>query len=138
MPLNPNFIAGGDIRPCRFVKGGAADLTVLEADANEAVIGISQEGTKAAPIPSASTLAAAAGENIGVHGLGEVCLLTLGSGGATRFGYLKSDADGNGVAIATTGTTAQMVGAIALQSGLEGEKIRVQVLHMHKVYPALT
>lgn len=133
---SPNYIAGGDIRTCRFVKMGAADLTVLESDANEAVIGISQEGAKSAPIPGASVLAAAAGENIDVHGLGVECLLVI-SDTVARGAYVKSDADGAGVTLATTGTTAQNVGAMALQSGVAGDKIRVVVLHMHKVYPAL-
>lgn len=135
---SPSFIAKGDIRPCRFVKIDTSnDFGVLEADANEDGIGISQEGTKQAPIPGASTLAAADGENIQVYGPGEVCLLQLGSGGATRGGNLKSDADGKGVAVATTGTTIQLVRAVALQSGLEDEKIQV-LIRPYDVRPALS
>lgn len=132
--------AGGDIRPSRIVKiSTAADFTALEADANEFGIGISQVGTEDPPgLSGASTNAASAGKNVQVFGPGSICLLELGSGGATRAGFLKSDADGKGVAIATTGTTAQNVVAVALESGAENEKVRVQVLPMHKVYPALS
>lgn len=131
-------IAGGDINPARFVKlSTAADFTVLEADANEQTYGISVDAAQAAPISGASTLAASAGKSLRVYGLGEECTLELGSGGATRGDNLKSDADGKGVGAATTGTTVQWIGAQALESGLEGEKIKVRVvLVAHR--PALT
>lgn len=139
MPLNnPNFVAGGDIRICRFVKQStSADYTVLEADANEQTIGISQEGTNDAPTSGASSLAAASGDPVAVYGLGDVCLLTIGSGGVTRGGRLKSDADGKGVAVATTGTTIQQIGARALESAAENELCRVQIVQ-YSERPALT
>ena len=121
-----------------FVKGDTSnDFGVLAAGANEATIGISQEGTEAAPIPGASTKAASAGKPVRVHGLGEVCLLMLG-GTVTRFDYIKSGAAGVGITAATTGATAQEIGAQALQSGVSGEKILVQVVRMTKTYPALS
>lgn len=125
--MSLQVFAGGDINPCRFVKAStAADNTVLEADANERVIGISGEGAQDAPIPGASTLAAASGEQLQIINTPEHrCLLELGSGGATRGDLLKSDADGKGVAIATSGTTIQHYGAIALQAGSAGDKIFV-------------
>jgi hypothetical protein len=140
MAARPCYVAGGNINPSRFVKvSTAADNTVLEADANEGVAGISGVGTKEPPgIDTLSGLLAQAGDNVQVFGDGEVCMLKLGSGGVTRGGYLKSDADGKGVAIATTGTTAQEIGAIALESGAADELVRVQVYRQHKTYPALT
>ena len=48
----------------------------------------------------------------------------------TRDGWIKSDADGKGVAAATTGTTVQQIGARALQSGISGQKILVYVWPM--------
>lgn len=137
MPIaNPSYVAEGDIRPSRFVKIGSGDFSVLEADANEAVLGIAMEGTKTAPIPSASANAAEDGDHLHVYGPGEECLLELGSGGITAGAYLKSDADGKGVAAATTGATQQNRGARALEGGAEGDKVRV-VVHIETNYPAL-
>lgn len=121
---SPNFIAGGNIRCSRFVKQStAADNTVLEADAGERTIGISQEGGREPPLPSVTTMyAAQAGDNIHVYGDTEQCLLELGDT-VVRGDRLKSDADGKGVPAATT----DLFGAIALTSGASGEKIRVQV-----------
>lgn len=134
----PQFQAGGDIRPARFVKlSGAADFTVLEADANERVFGIATDATRDPPLPNASALAAAAGDQLRIHGVGEETTIELGSGGATRGAMLVSDADGKAVAAASTGTTVQWIGAEALESGLEGELIRV-VVRNFPFRPALT
>jgi hypothetical protein len=106
-----------------------ADDQGLEADANDVLIGISYEGGKHAPLSDlvSSNPHAESGDPIGLYGDGEQCLLELG-GTVVRGGRLKSDADGKGVAVATTGTTIQQYGAIALESGVSGEKIRVFVL----------
>jgi len=127
MAISPNFIAGGNISPSRFVRqDDTADFQVLEADANSKLAGISMEGTREAPIPSVSTaLAAQSGEPLQVYGDTEECLLELG--GTVRPGEdLKSDADGKGVTIAA-GATVQEIGAVALENGVDGELIRVQV-----------
>lgn len=125
---NPSYVAGGDIAPSRFVKAGSTDFEVLQATANAQILGIAQEGTREAPIPSVSTnLAASDTETLSVYGLTEECLLELG-GTVTVGARLKSDANGKGVAAATTGTTAQEYGAIALEGGASGELIRVQVI----------
>lgn len=135
---SPSFTAEGDIRPSRFVKIGAADFACLEADANNETLGIAHEGTEEAPIPSVSTnLAASSGGQLRVYGEGEECLLELGSGGATLGGKLKSDADGKGVDIATTGTTIQYYGAVALEAGSAGDLIRV-IVQRGSVRPALS
>jgi len=125
---NPTFMAGGNIVPSRFVKWNLGeDNTVIQATANAKIQGIAQEGSREAPIPSVSTVYAAQdGEEIHVYGQGEVCLLELG-GTVAAADDLKSDANGKGVVV-TAGTTTQEVGAQALQSGVSGEKIRVQVL----------
>jgi hypothetical protein len=54
-----------------------------------------------------------------------------------RGNLLKSDADGKGVPIATTGTTIQQYGAMALESGKSGEKIRVFIM-LGSERPAIT
>lgn len=131
-----SMVAGGDIRPSRFIKvSTAADYTCLEADANEAIIGISTNAVRDAPIPNADTDAAEAGDDLHYHPIGSVCDLELG-GTVTRADEIKSDADGKGVVRATTGTTLQNFGAIALESGVSGEFIKVLVVR-GSVYPAL-
>jgi hypothetical protein len=131
-------IAGGTIRVCRFVKAStAADATLLEADANEEAVGVSQEGPKAAPVDGAdSDDIAVATDPIAYFPEGSVCLLEIGSGGCTRGANLKSDADGKGVLAATTGATMQWVGAKALETASEGELAKVLV-KVYPIYPAL-
>lgn len=123
--------ASGDIRPMRFVKM-SGDNTVAESDANEFSIGI------ALPQSAAFNSANAAVDDgqIAVVTAGQIAQLKLG-GSVSAGGLIKSDADGQGVAIATSGTTAQMVGAVAINGGASGEQIDVMVLPMYKVYPAL-
>lgn len=130
----PNYTADGDINPCRFVKMDGAASTyfrVLECAAvTDTPIGISQEGSREAPgLSGASALAAAAGDTLQVHGLGDECLLELGTGGASAGDLLGPDADGKGIALtpADGGGAEKYIGAIALQPGSAGEKIRVQV-----------
>lgn len=122
----PSFVANGDIYPCRFVKIDTTVTTaprVIQNAANStASLGVSMEGTKAAPTDGASTLAASAGLQLSVHIMGDMCLLQLGVGGAVVGDSLTSDADGKGVITTTAG---HHVGAIALQSGAADEKIFV-------------
>lgn len=122
-------LAGGDIYPCRFVKQSAVeDYNVLQAGANEPIKGISQAGTNTAPIPGVtSDKAAVSGGQLRVHSPPETCLLELG-GTVAAGDLLKSDADGKGVAIATSGTTPQRYGARAQQAGVSGVKIQVEVV----------
>lgn len=126
------YRANGTIRVARFVKIDTSDNdSVLEADANEKVLGITDIGGREPPIPSATTTppeAAQATEDVNVHGVGSLCLLYAGTGGWTAGDYLKSDADGAGVSIATTGTTLQRYGAVALETVSAGEYGKVQVL----------
>lgn len=133
----PQLVASGNINACRFVKQDG-DFRGAEANANERVIGISKEGSKYPPLSDLVTTNyhAILGDPIGLNGEGDECLLELG-GTVTAGDLLKSDNDGKGVAIATTGTTMQNYGARALQGGGSGEKIRVQV-KLGEVYPALT
>jgi len=138
MPCD-NFphVAGGDINPCRFVTlSPSADFTLLEANANEAIIGVSHESAQDAPLPGASTLAAASGDHLAIYPIGSVCRLEAGSGGWTRGSELISDSNGKGVARATTGTTIQNVGAIALESVSEGELGKVLIVR-YPLRPAL-
>lgn len=136
----PNLIARGTIRPCRFVTLDASnDFSVVESDANSQIIGISQEGSNYPPLNdlNLTDVAADSGDPIQIYGDGDTCLLQIG-GNVTRGNRLKSDADGQGVAIASTGTTIQQIGAVALQSGTSGQKIRVQVMSLRSERPAIS
>lgn len=127
------FVATGDINPCRFVKAGTTDSNqVTECDANEDAIGVSQEASRSFD----SALAAIDGDSLRVHLMPGECLLELG-GTVDEGGLLKSDADGKGVAVATTGTTKQLGRARARQAGVSGNKIRVVLLHNNE-FPALS
>lgn len=122
-----NYLANGDIRPCRFCKHDG-DFLASEADANDKIFGISQEGTRTAPIPDTSeTLCAKAGEQFRLFQDGEECLLELGDTIVAAGDGIKSDSDGKGVPALLTGTVVQSHGAIALQAGVSGDKIRVRV-----------
>lgn len=120
-----SFVAGGDIRPSRFVNLDAtAEGVVLEADAGEDIYGISHEGTHRPPYASLDDgLVAIAGENVRVYEDGEICFLEIGTGGCTVNGRLKADADGKGV----TASTTEKIGAIALETcaALQLAKVRV-------------
>lgn len=124
------FKAGGTIRVARFVKL-TGDNQVEECDANEKAIGISDIGGRTPPIPDVTTdppEAAQSGEQVAVHvpfwrtGADDV-QLTIGSGGCSAGTELKSDADGKGVAVASS--AGQWVGAIAVRSASEDEIVPV-------------
>lgn len=128
MGNSPNFVARGNISPCTIVKQDTAtDFGVLACGANGAAIGIAQEGSKAAPIPSASALAAVSGDPIHIYGPGTNPLLLLG-GTVAAGDKIISDANGAGVAVGAYNSAAvQYVIAIAQEAGVSGEKIRVFV-----------
>jgi hypothetical protein len=134
----PAYVAGGTIRPCRFIKAdSSASHTVLEADANERTVGIAGSETNQPPLSDlvSSSNHATTGQSVHAYGPGEECYLELGDT-VVNGGLLKSDADGKGVPIASTGTTIQQVGARALEDGVSGNKIRVEVIE-YSERPAL-
>lgn len=121
---NPSFFATGNISPCRFVEISNPYRVRQPSSANVKVFGVSQNGTRNAPGTAADDgYAAITGEQLQVFGEGEVCLLELGSGGASAGNRLANDNTGKGV-VATSG---QNVGAIAIDDGVSGDKIRVYV-----------
>jgi hypothetical protein len=136
---SPHLIAGGDIYPCRFVKlSSVSDHTGLQATANDSVIGVSQEGSNYPPLNDlvATHKAATTGQTFRLFGDGDTCLIEAGEA-FDRGTRLKADANGRGVAILTTGTTLQNIGAVALQSAAaSGEKVLCQVLCMRSVRPS--
>lgn len=122
------YEASENINVSRFVSFNSSnDWTVDQAGANARVIGVSVEHSKDAPIPSATDLAAESGDQIQVYTNSSYCFLEAGAS-VTRGEFLKSDANGRAVAIASSGTDLQRYGARAEESGSANEKIRVQVI----------
>lgn len=133
------LVARGNIVPSRFVRlDGSGECGCVQAGDNTDLIGVAQAGTNRPQVTGLveAQYAAQAGQQVQVAGLGSICLVEAGAA-ITPGQYLKSDAQGRAVPIATSGTTIQNYGAIALQGGSAGEMIRVQVL-IGKVRPALT
>lgn len=133
------LVATGNISPCRIVKlATSADGAGTAAGANERAIGISGTGTRGAPgTPADDGFLAISGESVPVFGPGRKCLLELG-GTVVRGDYIKAGAAGVGITSATTGATMQNVIAVALQSGVSGDKVLVVVLPPTPYYPALS
>lgn len=128
----PIYKAGGTIRRARFVQVDTTnDYTAIEADANDIILGIATDSGRAAAIPAETAdppEAAQDGEPVEIAFAGDFALLEIGSGGCTAGDLLKSDADGKGVGIASSGTTIQQIGARALADAADGELVEVQVL----------
>lgn len=107
------FKAGADLsaKQYTFVKFGSADDTMVGSGAGEATDGIIQD-------------APASGEYGAVALQGGGAKLKLG-GTVTRGQYLKSDANGAGVAVAAD---KDVYGAKAAASGVLGDIIAVEVV----------
>lgn len=128
MPSSPNYLANGNIYPCRFVKidstAGKNFSVIQSAAASDKSIGVSQVGTRLAQIEglTATAYAASAGDNLRVFGPGEQCLVEC-AGTITQGDWVTADADGKAVAITVSGTVCHA--AFALESGVSGDFIRV-------------
>lgn len=140
MPLeSPNYVADGDIYPFRFVKASTTPFRVLQATANAPIVGVSQQGTRIINLDlfAVDTKAAIQGEPIRVYGEGAECLVETG-GAITAGAYLKSDANGKAVVVATTGAVLQQIGARALDDAASGELVRVVLTSDRSTRPALS
>ena len=129
MPLQPNFVANGNITPSRFVK---IDTTYTQGNriiqctaTTDLPIGISQPGSIYAagtPAYTGNAYAAVAGDDCMVFQPTETAKLELG-GTVTVGAYLQTDTSGRGVA-----QTSNIVSAIAMQAGILGDIIPVYVI----------
>lgn len=134
----PNLLAGGTIAPHRFVMLDTSnDRYALQATANAKIIGICAGQTNQAPLSDLVTTAnhATSGQQVRLYGEGDETLLEAG-GTITTGDRLKADSDGKGVAIATTGTAIQYIGAHALEDASSGELTPVQI-SIYSERPAL-
>jgi len=131
--MYPNLVAVGTIRPYRAVAPtGSADNACGESNANNLSLGVVSGDTKS--FDSANH--AEADDQVSLQ-TGNVLLIELGSGGATRGNGLKSDADGKGVEVATSGATLQYHLGVALESGAEGAIVRM-LWQPQAIRPALS
>lgn len=114
-------VAGGNIKPSTFIKGSrTADRTLLNAGANDPIIGISGVGTNIFQDTSNSLgVLAASGQEFDYFMDGEPCSLLLG-GTVAAFDCLRSDAN----SAAVTGSPGENIGAIALEAGVSGDYIK--------------
>jgi len=121
--------SGGNIAPSRFVKlSTAADNTALQCGAGEMPVGVSQRGTRNAPYSSLDDgYAAIAGENLQVHGLGDLAVVECG-GTVTAGTSVKADTDGKAV----NASAGDKCGGFAHQSGSSGLLVLV-LIHPHEL-----
>ena len=123
----PSFKVGGaTIGPCLFCTlDTTTDEQVIQSVAGDLPIGVSQEGMRDTPglTGSDTTVAARSGDTgMRVIGLGNEAMLTCG--GTVKPGYLlKSDSSGRGISASSNDN----YGAVALQAGTTGVKIKVIV-----------
>jgi hypothetical protein len=133
--------ASGNIIRSRFVvmdpnnpgTGAASGNNVIQATANQPIVGVSDIAGGTPPLPSVTQsppYAAQAGQNVRVFPQGSRCLLEIGSGGCVAGDELKSDGNGAGVATGLTGKGR--VGAVAITGGNQGELVEVQVTRYDK------
>ncbi len=131
--------ARGNILPFRFVRVDASSENgCLQAADNTDIIGVAQSGANKPEISGmvSAQYAAESGQPVRVQGIGSIAMVECG-GNVTPGQYLKSDSQGRAVGVATTGTTIQNYGAVALQGGTAGSIVRAMVI-IGKVRPALT
>ena len=121
-------LANGNITPSRFVKLDATvDGRVLLCGAGEQTFGVSQEGSRRAPLTGWDDgFAAIAGEGLRVYAAPEDRECFLEVAGTTAVGdKLKSDANGLGV---VTTTANDSIGGIAEEAATANQLCRVRLL----------
>jgi hypothetical protein len=129
-PVQPGYIAGGNISPRRFVYL-SDEWTVTQCGAGTRAIGISGHGDRYAPgtaFDSGTTAyAATAGQYLLVYPPGYETVLEAGLPiTVATENRLKSDANGRGIPVTTSG---DKYGALALENAsASGQIIRVAVV----------
>lgn len=114
-PVYLPFFAGGTIAPNLLVKIGAADQTVIAAAAaTDKILGV-----------SVMNITALSGDRVDVVVNGEY-EVKLG-GTVARGDFITSDASGLGVAAAPAAGTNNGVVGMALEAGVAGDLIAVQL-----------
>lgn len=128
MPFNNEiqWKSSGTIAPSSFVTiDPAFDEQVKQSVVGDSPCGVMWEAQKGTPgLPGSDTTVAAQSGDYGfrVVGQGNDCLLQLG-GTVSPGNSIKPDGNGFGI----SGAVNDNCGAVALQAGTNGVKIRVQV-----------
>ena len=133
MPLeNPNWTADGTISPSVIVTQSTTPFRVVTASTGQPLLGVSQAGTKFAPIDlyptttASNAPAALPGDQIKIYGQGESGIqVTVGAGGLTAGDFIGSDVNGYGIAVTASGT--YYVGK-ALDTVAAGQLCNLQVI----------
>lgn len=93
----PSLIAGGTIKPFRFIKFTTTASTAVQATAQgERVIGVTTGATRAAPFDGVTANAAESGDTIEWLPAGRVVLIEADSTGLTRNDLVTTASDGSG------------------------------------------
>lgn len=129
----PPLLANGNIAPSRFVTtvtGAGNGGKAVQASASTAIIiGVSEAWTRFPPgSPSDDGFIAIADESLAYRGPGSICKLELGGTVSDAGVLLTTDADGKGIAQAPADGVTAYYGAMALETGVSGDKVRVVVL----------
>lgn len=132
---NMGWVANGDISTARFVKLiSGTKYRVAQAAANEQVVGVSTQNQRASTIIgtlAATTLAASAGESLDIELMGSLAWVEVGSA-CVEGDWVKSDANGRAVPIATSGATKQMVGGLVLIGAANANELALIQVNPHR------
>lgn len=91
---NPSYVMGEDVGPSLFVKQDAtADHQALKATQWGDTIGVTHEGTREAPIPGVTPLAAKNGEAVRIYGVNETCEVLVGATAIVAGQRVRPDAN---------------------------------------------
>lgn len=127
------YIANGNISPRRFLTtvtgNGNADKVVQASASTAILVGVSFDATRYPPgSPADDGYLAIAGEQCPAHTAGHICNLDIGGTVSNAGVLLTSDANGKGIAQAPADGTTCYYGAMARQTGVSGDTIKVVVL----------
>lgn len=135
MPYPPvaSFVANGNISPRRFLTtvtgNGNADKVVQASASTAIIVGVSFNATRFPPeSPADDGFLAIAGEQCPAHTAGHICLLDLGGTVSNAGVLLTTDGNGKGIAQAPSDGTTCYYGAIARETGVSGDAVKVVVL----------
>ncbi len=120
-----SYLATGNINPASFVKvASTTDFAVAQATLSTDILyGVAQQNVFGPPGIDPGVYAASAGQQVLVYHQGDVCLLVAGTAGFTAGDDLSCDGNGYGI----TAVAGQSIGAIALQTTINGVLGRVEV-----------
>ena len=116
----PAWIAGGNIRPSRFLMCNGTEMTAVEANGSAMIVGVSQEGVHGAPGTAFDDGFAATTTypEFRTYGVAEQCLVVAGASFASGV-FLESD--GNGAAVAVSG--AAYIGGYSIEAATASHQL---------------